>query len=610
MSEANGRMHSSSDGDVAPAAPSRDGDIYGGSSLFGAAVPFGSDASDHSRRRSRNADDSSSFLAQNRRDVHSSGAPPMEPPMAVMSVVVEGSNIAFCCYQEEQNEIVIENCQAITGYETEAMVDRFLQVVRPTMVLVGNNIVKNTPLLQMVTKPPTPLPGEERETDDGDDPPEKEANTDPKKPGTQNGAIMPGAREDDSHFLAGSSSIPYCVLKSKSFDLRACQSLILHKLRVLSLLPRQGEDRTTNHRTTGMFQDPDRESRRFPLASSDEDVLYRPSSFHHLAAVIDFDSKVLVQALGALISHLQSRVFLLDEGGLVSVNRIVQASTSPYMKISATTFSALHIFATEHHPLIAKGPGNAKEGFSLYSLMDRTNSKGGRQLLREWMLKPLIDLEAITTRQDTVERLLQPTLETVVGILNTQLKRVGPIDKILLRIQKCTSKPQDFLILKTTLSAAISIGQVLRDNVLSLIDARPGMSTELCYRYLSTLQAQCNLEVLMSLRECISVTIDEESTLGSAIVIRYGFDEELDKWKEQYECLEDDLQLVARDLHRRHPQLPGLSVLFLAQVGYLVALNKELVVHNPVQLPPDFERIFSQDEDGRFLKVVGAVLLF
>lgn len=66
------------------------------------------------------------------------GAPaaPMEPGLRVMSVVVEKSNIAFCCYKEDENEIVAETCTA-TGYETEALVERFLQVARPNLVLVG-----------------------------------------------------------------------------------------------------------------------------------------------------------------------------------------------------------------------------------------------------------------------------------------------------------------------------------------------------------------------------------------------------------------------------------------------------------------------------------------
>jgi hypothetical protein len=167
---------SSSDGNVEASA--RDDVIYGGSSLFDAHRE--ADASIH-RRKPRDA--SSANLIRDMR----SGAPPMESALSVMSVVEQGSHIAFCCYREEQNEIMIEHCQA-TGYETEVLVERFVQVARPTMVLVGNRIVKNISLLQMVTKAPSPLPGEGRDND-YDDAQEGEAVAKQKEPGRRNDAM-------------------------------------------------------------------------------------------------------------------------------------------------------------------------------------------------------------------------------------------------------------------------------------------------------------------------------------------------------------------------------------------------------------------------------------
>ena len=131
-------------------------------------------------------------------------------------------------------------------------------------------------------------------------------------------------------------------------------------------------DRGRHNHNCNYHHDPDRNFQHFSAGGT---MMYQPSSFHYLAAVINFDSKVLVQALGALLSYLQSTVFQLDEGKYITVNRIVEAKTSAYMVISQSTFSALHIFSTEHHPLIAKGRGHSKEGFSLYSLLDRTKSE-------------------------------------------------------------------------------------------------------------------------------------------------------------------------------------------------------------------------------------------
>ena len=170
----------------------------------------------------------------------------------------------------------------------------------------------------------------------------------------------------------GKSSIPYQLIKSGSFDFRVCKKIILEKLKVTSMLKQDTSDGT---RGRGRYNYHPNSERTFPQTICGRDMMYDSSSFHYLAAIVDFDSKVLVQALGALLSYLQSTVFQLTEGKYIIVNRIFEARSSAYMVISPSTFSALHIFSTEHHPLIAKGHGHSKEGFSLFSLLDRTKSE-------------------------------------------------------------------------------------------------------------------------------------------------------------------------------------------------------------------------------------------
>ncbi|VEU35637.1 unnamed protein product [Pseudo-nitzschia multistriata] len=530
--------------------------------------------------------------------IPAAAAAPLEPSLCVMSVVEEGSNISFCCYNEDRNEITTETCAAVTGYETESLVERFLQATRPNMVLVGNRIVNNIPLLEMVTRQPQPLLETEHEQQ-GHHHRQEGGNPSPR------------------------SSIPYRLLKSGIFDVRACRSIILQKLQVLSMLKQRAMDEArlsataaAMGRSDSRYRNHPDNDRHFPRDGSSTQTLYRPSSYHYLAAVIDFDSKVLVQALGALLSYLQKTVFQLEEGNTITVNRIIEAGISSYLILSPSTFSALNIFSTERHPLIAKGHGHSKEGFSLYSLLDRTKSRGGKQLLREWMLKPLTNLENIQTRQDAIELFLQPSMQASVGVLIGLLQKVGPVDKILMRIQKCTVKPTDFLVLTTTLSAAISIGNVLRNDLLASMNhttapPQQGPNSFSCdhqYSFFSELCIECNVEVMIDLRERITNTIDSELTLeekGASVVIRHGFHEQLDGWKEQYECLEETLAEAAKDLYHKYgQQLDGLTVIFIPQVGYLVGLNETLVLRtlkDPTSpLPPDFEQIFVQDGEVFF----------
>lgn len=500
-------------------------------------------------------------------------APPMEPSMTCMTVVEDGPSIAFACYDEDRNEILLETCRA-SGYDTEAVVKRFLQMARPTLVLVGNKIVRNAALLQMVTRPPPAVTGDD---DDEEETNENENNNNNNNADT--------GQQQEGRITPSSLSIPYRLLKMGAFEVRACKALIQQKLRVLTLRRRQ----PAQGHAIG-YDDPHRNDRHFPLAAGPY-AIFRPSSYHSLAAVIDFDSKVQIQALGALLSFLQTTIFRLEEAGTITVNRIVQAKSSMYMHINAATFSALHIFATEHHPLIAKGPGNAKEGFSLYSLLDRTQSKGGRQLLREWMLKPLIDMQAIVERQNVIELFMQPNINTTAGVLLNLLGKVGPIDKIILRMQKCATQPMDFLVLTRTLSAAVAICNNLRNDILPRLELS---NTNQSHGFLRSLCQRSNASVLIDLHEQISAIVDEEATnvLKTAVVIRHGFHQELDEWKDQYEFLEgtsrakatrryavfpltslvlyyiDTLEEVGAEIHKRHPELDDLSVVFVPQVRH------------------------------------------
>jgi DNA mismatch repair protein MSH5 len=476
---------------------------------------------------------------------------------------------------------MIENCKS-NGFETEALVARFIQVARPNLVLVGTRIVNNVPLLEMLTKAPPPLPDEmEDERKEGED------------------EAKPGAAINSQCLPTTSSSTRYLVLKSGSYNIQNCKAVILQKLRIVSIMKDrqdqgQGTERQYNSDSRRHFQDPNTTGL----------IQYEPSRFHCLATVIDFDSIVLVKALGSLLSHLEKTIFQLD-GGIIRINRIVEAKISECMLIGSATLAALHIFAEEAHPLILKKQGKSKEGFSLFSMLDRTLSRGGRRMLREWMLKPLIRLESINTRLDAIDLFLKPSLQTQVGTLVSLLKKVGAVDSILIRMQKCASLPKDFLVLKTSLLAMVMIDNVLRNDVLGLMVAVPELTTRLCFDYFSDLLAQINQGVIEMLQKRISETVDEEATKirdlsSESVAIRYGYDTELDNLRQEYEDLAVKLDYVGQELYQQNPQLTGLNVVFMPQIGFLVGLSRQLVDHANITLPPDFEHIFNQDDEAYF----------
>jgi len=450
--------------------------------------------------------------------------PPMEKAMVCTSVVEIGAKVCFATYNEEEEEIIIEESPC-SGNDFAVVAERYFALVRPNLLLLGNSIVTNEGFLEVLTKPiPTLV------MDEGKD-------TYGKGDGVNNTSSATGSSNAEA-----SCSIPYRVLKSAAFDVRNGMALILDHLRVESLIRRSGNRRQAR-------DDP---VRQFPTSNR----TFAVSPYHMLGSVIDLDSQLQVKAVGALLSFLQSTIFKLD--GQITVNKIRHAKSSKYMHLSGNTISSLSIFSTDHHPLLAsKGRGNSKEGSSLFSLLDRTKSRGGRQMLRQWMLQPLLDREELLARQDGVDFFVNPLLEnceSAAGAILSLLQQVGPVNQILNRIMKCVPLPSDFVALTRTLSAAHEICKVLSFELLERLkpfvpplgmNLPPGVTdneagrAERGIRFLQDILRRCNTPVLCDLEERICACVDEDSTYEArdTVCIRPGFSEELDQLKTNYSRL-------------------------------------------------------------------------
>jgi MutS domain III len=332
---------------------------------------------------------------------------PLDDAPVIMAAVTLGSSIAFAAYNEESNVILLEEITA-SGSDLYSMIERVVAILRPTLLLLSTKVCSEEATLEALRTPPP------------------NGNT---------------AQES----VQGQGSIPYKLLKTSTFELRACKAHIL-QMQVDSLS--QG----TGH--------PLLPPRHF---SSQDEHAYKMSNFHSIATLIDFDRADQVQAVGSLLSFLKTSTFRCVNTGAISVDDVVRVNAAMHMTVSSDTFSALHIFSTEHHPLIAaKGCGKSKEGFSLFSLLDRTKSHAGSRKLREWMLKPLADTQSIERRQDGVEMFLLSELRPLADKIRGLLKSVSAVDKLLLRIAKCCASHKDVLTLFHSLRYAMEIVGLLQ----------------------------------------------------------------------------------------------------------------------------------------------------
>lgn len=455
-----------------------------------------------------------------------------ETDSVTLSFVTDGPRICFAAYNDDSREIWIEECMA-NGFEVRAMVERAILQLQPTLILVSSKIVANEDLLKLLT---TLSEGTNED---------QESTVPTAADGTEN---------------KGQRLIPYQALKSSSFDVQSCKALILQKLMVESI---------TRHRQGPVRRDPERNFR-------DNGILppsFAVSRYHALASVIDLESTVQIQALGSLLSFLSKTFFPTSEGGLIAVSDIVRGNMSLYMSVPQATLSALHIFSTERHPLLAaKGTGNAKEGFSLFSMLDSTKSRGGRQRLREWMMKPLVDLDAIKQRQDGIELFLLPDFQDAVGTLLKLLERVGPVENIIKRIEKCVAQPNDFFVLTRSLRTALQICETLHEDILwRLQNAQQDEQSHQYIQFVLDLLHGSALTSVHNLLETLVAATDESVTevWGATALIRDGFCEELDAMRETFANLEIILEDVCTDLAQQIPHLSSImNLVFFPQVRF------------------------------------------
>ena len=156
-------------------------------------------------------------------------------------------------------------------------------------------------------------------------------------------------------------------------------------------------------------------------------------------------------------------------------------------------------------PETASGP-------SLLSCLDRCRTPMGRRTLREWLLRPLMDVKAIARRQDAVGLLVQAPAD--MSRLQDLLAGTRDVERALSRLSLGAGGPRDLAALRDTL-------RLLPDlTVLSFPEPLAGLLA--------------SFPDLAPLREYLDGALEEDlpRALGMGPVIRSDFNEELASWRD------------------------------------------------------------------------------
>jgi DNA mismatch repair protein MSH5 len=236
------------------------------------------------------------------------------------------------------------------------------------------------------------------------------------------------------------------------------------------------------------------------------------------------------------------------------------------LRLDRSSFKALHIFSEEFHPNVIKSKGKSKEGYSLFALFDRTKSLPGRTMLRSWMLRPFATRAAILNRQDAIQMTMANDNVDYISNVSKLLKHIPDLPRLILKIKKVTATYREWRLIDKGLSVGIDI---LRMSTM-LLHQRRLSSTPL-----AAIFSQVNVNALNDLSEYFRVAIDFDSSEEyKTLMIREGYNHSLDTLRATFDALPQSLSRAAHLVLEQCPLLQNVTVDYIPQLGYLVAIDK------------------------------------
>jgi len=194
---------------------------------------------------------------------------------------------------------------------------------------------------------------------------------------------------------------------------------------------------------------------------------------------------------------------------------------------------------------------NQSKQASLFSFLDECQSTMGSRVLKQWIIKPLRDIQAIQLRQSQIQYLVLHHMEKET--YRSALKQIYDMERIIAKISFKSANPSDIVRLIKTLNQVPII--------LKLCD------------YEAFRPYQVNQ--LDELRDLLNKAIDENSnaTLKDGFVFKTGYNAELDEYR-RYQTEGQSWLLEFENQEKERTQIKNLKLGYNRVFGYYIEVSK------------------------------------
>src|SRR5271165_1336472 len=208
---------------------------------------------------------------------------------------------------------------------------------------------------------------------------------------------------------------------------------------------------------------------------------------------------------------------------------------------------------------------------TLIAALDSTVTGMGARMLRSWVMRPLIDLDAIEARLGAVAHLLQQ--HVVRGEIRKELRGIQDLERITSRITLGLATPRELLALGKSLIQLPVLKNFLTPPQSGGSDLLRDLHEE--------------IDELTDVREKLEKSISDEPPASAAEpgMIRSGYHAELDELRN---LSQHSKQIIAcmEERERKRTGINSLKIRFNQVFGYYIEISKP----NLPNAPADYER--------------------